>query len=131
MFEHFTPRHIPPLLLATTITLGGMMPFLRGPEAALLEFGFPKSIASARAAWPVIKTGSARASAMGIAIWGMYLGGHLEAVDILIGSMAWIGVVDGVVCAREGAPGSAAFRMGSTGMVALWGLLGMTGGRYV
>jgi hypothetical protein len=60
----------------------------------------------------------------------MYLGGHFEAIDILIASMAWIGLVDGLVCSKEGAPGSTMFRVTSAIMVSLWGLLGMTTGRY-
>jgi hypothetical protein len=60
----------------------------------------------------------------------MYLGGHLEAMDILLASMGWMALIDGVVCAREGTPGSATFRATSTGVVALWGMLGMTTGKY-
>lgn len=130
MFEQVALRHIPPLLLATIITIGGAMPFTHGPEAALLEFGFPKHIAASKAAWPVHKVGSARVTVMGIAIWGMYLGGHLEAIDILIASMAWIALIDGFVCYREGAPGSTTFRVVSTITISLWGLLGITTGKY-
>jgi hypothetical protein len=129
MFDHFMLRHIPPLLLATTITIGGTVPFIQGPEAALLMFGFPRRIAISKAAWPVIKVGSARVSAMGIAIWGMYLGGHFEAIDILLASMAWIAVIDGIVCSKDGAPGSTVFRVTSAIAVAVWGLLGMTTGK--
>jgi hypothetical protein len=130
MFEHFAYRHIPPLLLATTITIGGTMPYTHGPEAALLKFGFPPAIARSKAAWPIITVGSARVSTIGIALWGLYLGGHLEAMDILLASMAWIAVIDGLVCAKEGEPGSALFRASFTGIVAGWGLLGMTSARY-
>ena len=97
MFDNFTLRHLPPLLLATQITFGGMMPFTHGPEASLLKFGFPKQIAVTKAAWPVIKIGSARVTAIGLAIWSMYLGGHYEAIDILIASTGWIAIIDGIV----------------------------------
>lgn len=130
MFEQFTWRHLPPLLLATQVTFGGMMPFTHGPEAALLKFGFPKPIAVSKAAWPVIKIGSARVTAIGMALWGMYLGGHFEAMDILIASTAWIGLIDGIVCREEGAAGSTVFRVGLTSVIALWGALGMTTGKY-
>jgi hypothetical protein len=60
----------------------------------------------------------------------MYLGGHLEAMNILFASMGWIALIDGVVCAQDGAPGSAMFRATSTGAVVLWGMLGMTSGKY-
>lgn len=131
MFDDFNLRHILPLLLATQITFGGMMPFTHGPEASLLKFGFPREIAVSKAAWPVIKIGSARVTAIGLAIWGMYLGGHYEAIDILIASTGWIAIIDGIVCHKEGATGSTTFRVGLTSAVALWGLLGMTTGKYL
>ncbi|PSN67347.1 hypothetical protein BS50DRAFT_574055 [Corynespora cassiicola Philippines] len=132
MFEHFSWRHLPPLLLATTITIGGTMPWTHGPTAALLKFGFPQHIADSKAAWPIIKVGSARVSTIGIALWGMYLGGeqYLGAMDILIASMGWMAFADTLVCSQEGAPGSAKFRGIATSCVALWGLLGMTSGKY-
>ncbi|KAH7110904.1 hypothetical protein B0J11DRAFT_544181 [Dendryphion nanum] len=130
MFEQFALRHLPPLLLATTITLGGTMPFTYGPEAALLKFGFPKSVAISKCAWPVIKVGSARVTTIGLAIWGMYIGGHLEAIDIVLSAMGWMALIDGIVCSKDGVAGSATFRVSSTGAVAIWGLLGMTSGKY-
>jgi hypothetical protein len=60
MFEHFTLRHLPPLLLSTAITMGSFTPFTRDPEYAIRLFGFPNDIAASRAAWPLIKVGSAR-----------------------------------------------------------------------
>jgi hypothetical protein len=130
MFENFTWRHVPPLLLATQVTIGGMYPFIWGPEAALLKFGFPKHIAVSKPAWPVIKIGSARVTTIGLAIWGMYIGGHLEAIDVLIASTSWVALIDGVVCHQEGAAGSTTFRVGLTSIIALWGFLGMTTGKY-
>ena len=131
MFESFTPRHIPPLLIATQITLGGLYPWLHSPRAALLKFGLPPTIASSKAAWPVIKIDPAPATAIGLALWGMYLGGHFEAMDILLSSMAWVGVVDGLVCYRDGEKGSVVKRAGLTGVVAGWGVLGRTTGKYL
>ncbi|KAH4820065.1 hypothetical protein HBH61_030100 [Parastagonospora nodorum] len=131
MFSHFTPRHIAPLLLATQLCIGGLYPFLYTPSAALLKFGFTPQIAASKAAWPVIKTGSARVTAMGIALWGMYLGGHFEAMDIMIASLGWVAVVDGIVCGQEGAEGSVVMRVGVTVVIALWGALGMTTGRWL
>lgn len=126
----FALRHLPPLLLATAISIGGTMPFTHGPEAALFKFGFPQHIAVSKAAWPVIKVGSSRVTTIGLAIWGMYLGGHFEAMDILFTAMGWMALIDGVVCSKEGAPGSTFFRVSTTSAVALWGLLGMTSGKY-
>lgn len=130
MFEHFALRHIPPLLLASIWTLGGAMSFTHGPEAALLAYGFSQNIASSKAAWPLIKVEGSRVTTIGLALWGIYLGGHLEAMDILLACIGWMAVVDGVVCVKDGAPGSARMRATYQGVVALWGLLGMTSGRY-
>jgi hypothetical protein len=56
--------------------------------------------------------------------------GHLEAMDIMFTAMGWMALIDGIVCWQQGAPGSFAFRVSTTGAVALWGLLGMTSGKY-
>ncbi|KAF2877156.1 hypothetical protein BDV95DRAFT_589776 [Massariosphaeria phaeospora] len=130
MFEHFAYRHLPPLLLAAVITVGGARPYTHGCEHALLEFGFPKAIAVNKAAWPVIKTGSARVTTIGLALLGMYAGGHLQAMDILLAALGWTAVIDGIVCAKEGSPGSARFRVLATVPVAVWGALGMTTGKF-
>lgn len=130
MFEHFALRHIPPLLLASIWTIGGTMSFTHGPEAALLTYGFAPHIASAKAAWPLIKIEGSRVTTIGLAIWSIYLGGHLEAMDSLLACIGWMAVIDGIVCAKDGAPGSARLRATYQSVVALWGLLGMTSGRY-
>jgi hypothetical protein len=67
---------------------------------------------------------------IGLAIWGMYLGGHLEAIDILLAAMGWMALIDGLVCSQEVAPGSTMFRVSATSVVALWGLLDMTSDKY-
>jgi hypothetical protein len=82
MFEHFVYRHLPPILLATSISIGGMMPYTRGPEPSLLLFGFPQHIASNKGAWPIIKVGSARVTTIGFAILGMYAGGRRPITNI-------------------------------------------------
>ncbi|KAF2726865.1 hypothetical protein EJ04DRAFT_517592 [Polyplosphaeria fusca] len=129
MFEHFVPRHIPPLLLATTITIGGFTPFFAGPTNAIKAFGLPDRIANSKAAHPLIITQSARVSATGMALWALYLGNHFEAMDIVLASMALMGLVDGYVCVQEGVPGKAVFRASTGVLVGVWGFLGMTAGR--
>jgi hypothetical protein len=130
MFKHFALRHLPPLLLASTWTVGGLMSFTHGPEQAILTYGLSQEIASSKAAWPLIKIEGSRVTTIGLAIWGIYLGGHLEAMDTLLACVGWMAVIDGVVCAKEGAPGSAKMRATYQSVVALWGLLGMTSGKY-
>lgn len=131
MYDGFSWRHIPPVALGSLIAFTGNWPFIWGHESALLQFGFPSSIAKTPAAGPVIAVGSARISTIGISIVLLYLNGHYEAMDIVIGSMAWIGLIDTVVMAKHGAPGSASFRFWNTAVVAAWGLLGMTTGKWI
>lgn len=130
MFEHFALRHIPPLLLASIWTVGGAMSWTHGPEKAMLTFGLPKQIASSEAAAPLIRVEGSRVTTIGLAIWGTYLGGHLEAMDTLLACIGWMAVIDGLVLAKVGVPGSARTRATYQSVVALWGLLGMTSGRY-
>lgn len=128
MFEHFELRHILPLFIATTTTIGGMMP-LWNAEKAIRTFGFPQHIADCKPAHPVMACGSARVSVTGIALWALYLKGHFEAMDIVLASIGWLALVDGYVCVQEGVPRAAIFRFTSAGVVAVWGLLGMTAGK--
>ena len=107
------------------------MSFTSGPEAALTKFGFREHISSNKAAWPVIKIEGSRITTIGLTILGLYFGGHYEAMDILFASMGWMAVVDGVVSSEHSRPGSAAFRASSTAVVALWGALGLTSGKYL
>ncbi|OAK94101.1 hypothetical protein IQ06DRAFT_298819 [Phaeosphaeriaceae sp. SRC1lsM3a] len=131
MLEHFALRHIPPLLLASIWTLGGLMSFTHGPEQAILAYGLSEKIASSQAAWPLIRIEGSRVTTIGLAIWAIYLGGHLQAMDTLLACIGWMAVVDGYVCSKDGAPGSAKMRGIYQGVVATWGLLGMTSGKYL
>ncbi|KAH6641948.1 hypothetical protein C7974DRAFT_92762 [Boeremia exigua] len=128
MFEHFELRHFPPLFIATTTAFGGTMP-LWNPEKAILTFGFPQNIASSRPAHPVMAVGSARITCTGIALWALYLKGHLEAMDIVLASLGWLALVDGYIVLQESGRGKATFRFLSAAVVAIWGMLGMTAGR--
>lgn len=126
------------------------MSLTSGPEAALAKFGFRDEISRSKAAWPVIKIQGeymcgnqavrhvteiqmqgSRMTSIGLTIWGLYLGGHLEAIDIVLATFGWMAVIDGIVCSEHGRSGSVLFRVSSTSLVALWGLLGMTTGRSI
>ncbi|KAF4548416.1 Hypothetical protein D9617_28g065220 [Elsinoe fawcettii] len=127
LFSHYQHRHIPALLLAATITIGGTMP-LYNPERAILTFGLPQRIASVRETWPVMASGSARVSAMGLGIWAMYFAGHTKAIDVFMSSFIYIGIVDGWICYQEGVTGAALFRLISSTAVSLIGFMKVTGG---
>ncbi|KAM0157644.1 hypothetical protein ACHAPG_004577 [Botrytis cinerea] len=110
MFEHFIPRHIPPLLLATIIAIGGTAP-LWNAENAIRTFGFNEKIAVSKPAHPVMVSGSARVTVVGLALWGLYFGDHFEAMDVVIASLGYLAFVDGA------------------GVISLWGFFGMTTGK--
>ncbi|KAL6876965.1 hypothetical protein J3F83DRAFT_712490 [Trichoderma novae-zelandiae] len=128
MFEHFALRHIVPLLVASATTFGGLWPFW-SPKNAMLEFGLPESIASSPAAHPVMVLCSARTTALGLLMFVFYRQGEFAAVDAVMSVMgAYLGLVDGYVCWKEGMPGKAVFRCSSGMGIAAWGLVGLTEG---
>ena len=118
-------RHFPPLLIATTFTFGGLMP-LWNAEGAILEFGLPMRIAMNPSAQAVMKVSSARVTAIGLALWAFYLQGQFTAVDTILTTLGWIGIVDGYVCWKEDVPRSAFVRSISGALFATWGWFGMT-----
>jgi hypothetical protein len=131
MFGRFAPQRIPLLVLASIWTVGGLMSFTYGPEQAILAYGLSEKIASSKAAWPLIRIEGSRVTTIGLAIWAIYLGGYLEAMDTLLACIGWMAVIDGYVCSKDGAPGSAKMRGIYQGVMAAWGLLGMSSGKYL
>ncbi|KAL8993767.1 MAG: hypothetical protein Q9169_006099 [Polycauliona sp. 2 TL-2023] len=125
MFDDFVLRHIPPLLVATALTFGGLMPFFNA-EHAIQEFGLPKRIAISKPAQSIMIVSSARITAIGIALFTFYFQGKFEAVDTILLILGYVGLVDGYVCWLEGVPGKAVFRTLSGTLIAAWGWYGMT-----
>ncbi|KAF3492348.1 uncharacterized protein GIQ15_01865 [Arthroderma uncinatum] len=125
MFEDFTAWHIPPLFVATVTTFGGLIPFWNAGYA-IEEFGLPKRIAISKEAQAVMITGSGRTTALGLVLFTFYSQGKFREVDTIMVILAYLGLVDGYVCWREGAPGKALFRAASGMLIAAWGWFGMT-----
>jgi hypothetical protein len=119
MLSYFAYRHIPPLLLASIWTIGGLMSFTHSPDQAILTISLSQDVATSRAAWPLIKIEGSRITTIGLAIWDIYLGGHLEVMDTLLPGIGWMAVIDGVVCAKDGQPGSARSRATYQSVVAM------------
>ncbi|KAL3478519.1 hypothetical protein BJX99DRAFT_224262 [Aspergillus californicus] len=127
MFENFALNHIPPLFVATTTTFGGLLPFFAA-EYAIREFGLPERIATSQPAQAVMITGSARVTALGMAIFAFYSQGKFTEVDTIMTILGYVGLADGYVCWKEGVPGKGLFRAGSGLAIAAWGWWGMTTG---
>jgi len=127
MFSNFVPRHLPALLFATSMTLGGTVSLIN-PQSSITSFGLPKRIAVSGPAQSTMQIGMARVSSIGAALLVLYSRQQYEAMDLVFGCLAWAGAVDAYVCWKEGFPLKAVVRAGLAGMVSLWGCLGMTSG---
>ncbi|KAK2736780.1 hypothetical protein FQN57_000552 [Myotisia sp. PD_48] len=120
-------RHLPPLLVATATTFGGLMPYFNA-ESAILEFGLPQRIAISKPAQAIMITSSARITTIGLVLFTFYFQNKLAEVDTVLSLLGYIGLADGYVCWREGVPKKAAFRAVSGLLIAAWGWFGLSQG---
>lgn len=118
-------NHFPGLFLATTFTFGGMIP-LFNEQRAMREFGLPERIVASREAQSVMIVYSGRMTMVGMLMYYFYGKGQYAAIDAILASLAYAGMIDGYVCWREGARGSAIFRLASSVLVAGLGAMGVT-----
>ncbi|KAK3377253.1 hypothetical protein B0T24DRAFT_620785 [Lasiosphaeria ovina] len=124
--SHFSPRHIPALILASTTTLGGFWPMLNA-HSAMLAFGFPPHLAEAPAAHPVMLQGQSRSTILGALIFTLYFRRRYAEIDTLMAIMGfWGGAVDAFVVWRHGRPEKAFFRLVTLWSFAAIGLAGLT-----
>ena len=120
-------RRVPVLLLASSITFGGFIPFWDA-EYAIRLFGLPGRIAVSPTAQSVMILSSARISAIGMAIFIFMYQRKYAAVDTMLSVIGYIGLVDGYVCWMEGVPNKAVFRCAASLLAAAWGWFGLTTG---
>lgn len=129
MLANIHLRHAPALLVASTMTFGGMWS-LFDPRGSMHEFGFPSRIATTPAAAPVFQTGNARTTVIGLLTFYFYARDQLSVVDVILAvTGAYCGLLDSYVVWREGNPKKAAFRLVSSGFLSVCGLWGVTAGR--
>ena len=121
----FRPLHIPPLLMATSMAIGAVMP-LWNPEGAIRLFGLPERIATSQPAQACFTLYGSRATCLGMAIWIFYLQGKLKAADTILALQGYAVAVDAYICWREGVPKKAIARALIGVVVAGWGALGLT-----
>ncbi|KAI8952857.1 hypothetical protein F4801DRAFT_190749 [Xylaria longipes] len=122
-------RYIPALIVAATMTFGGMWPLL-DPRGSMLEFGFPRHVARAPAAAPVFKVGNARTTVIGLLTFFFYVRNQLEVVDTIMAiTGAYCGLVDCYVVWKEGNTRQAVFRLLSSGFLSACGFWGLTASR--
>jgi hypothetical protein len=119
------PLHVPPLLLASVFTIGGMMPFWNAP-GAIRSFGLPEHIANSKLAQTCFTVYSSRMTAWGIGMWTFWFRNNLKAIDTMLSLLLYVGAVDGYVCWKEDVPNQGLFRAFSGVLVGGWGLLCLT-----
>ncbi|KAK3368531.1 hypothetical protein B0H63DRAFT_488640 [Podospora didyma] len=125
-FEHFSPRHIPAIILASTTTLGGFWPMLNA-HSAILAFGFPPRIAETPAAHPVMIAGQSRSTILGVLIFTLYFRRRYAEIDTLMAIMGfWGGLVDTYLVWKHGKPEKALFRLATLWSFAALGYFGLT-----
>jgi hypothetical protein len=126
MLADFSLRHIPALIVASTTTFGGIWPMFNA-SAAMLEFGFPRTIAETPAAAPVMVNGQARTTILGLLTFIFYFQGKYAEVDTLMVVFGgYAGVVDAFLVWRHGNPGKAVFRIVASWAIAACGVARLT-----
>ena len=123
----FALRHIPALGIATTLTFGGMLPLYNGADA-ISKFGLPERISSSEPAQVIMAVNGVRNTALGLAIYMLYLQHMFSAVDTILVCLGVVGLLDGYICFGQGVRRTAAVRAIAGVLFGLWGLFGMTAG---
>ncbi|CAG9952196.1 unnamed protein product [Clonostachys rosea f. rosea IK726] len=123
----FSPRHIPPLFIATAFTLGGLLP-LWNPARAIREYGLPERVAESPTAHSPFAAYGSRTTIIGVVMWTLYIRREYRSLDTVMSLLLFAGGVDGYLCWKEGVPGRGWFRFLSSVVFSVWGLAGLTGG---
>ncbi|KAF6835096.1 hypothetical protein CPLU01_04574 [Colletotrichum plurivorum] len=125
MTQRFRLAHVVPIFVSVAHTIGPLFSFV-DPARSIRRFGLPERFAQSTIAQSCFVLDGARLSVLGLAQLVFYLRGQYQAVDTVMALLVYIGLVDGYVCWREGAPGAALFRATSGVVIGAWGALGLT-----
>ena len=129
MFAQFSPRDIPPLIVASGTCFTGLWP-LWNPKSSMLTFGFPTHLAETPATHPVMVCCQVLTTILGMVIFAFYSQRKLAEIDTVMAIMGiYAGLVDSHIFHREGNPNKAAFRLVVGLSIGAWGYFGMTGAR--
>ncbi|CAG8955005.1 hypothetical protein HYFRA_00008694 [Hymenoscyphus fraxineus] len=127
MLPPFSWHHIPALLSATTMFIGGLFHGLLRPEAALLTWGMKPQTARSRDAQIVYYGHTMRTSTLGLLIFVFYFQGDLAAVDTTMVVMGgYSGIADVLTIWWYGNRDVVVVRLLSVLAIAGWGLCGLT-----
>ncbi|KAI0518431.1 hypothetical protein F5B22DRAFT_62114 [Xylaria bambusicola] len=127
MFDNFSMRHVPALLAATPMFLGGLFHGLMKPKEALLTYGMSERTANSREGQIVYYGHTMRTSTLGLLVLVFYLRGDLAAVDTTMTIMgSYCGLADVFLLWRYGDRSKAPVRLLNVSLIAAWGFAGMT-----
>lgn len=129
MINHFSWRHLPALLSAAAMFLGGLIHGTLKPKEALLRYGMPEDIARSREAQIVYYGHTMRTSTLGLLIFILYAQGNLTGVDTTMAVMGgYCGITDVILIWCYGTHSVIPMRLISVLCIAAWGLAGITAG---
>ncbi|KAH7066658.1 hypothetical protein BKA63DRAFT_424808 [Paraphoma chrysanthemicola] len=118
-------RHLPPLLLGTATTVACFPCYFNVPWA-IGHYGLPDRIASSSTAHSPWMLYTNRAHVVGMLILTFLAKRNYAAVDTVMAFIGFMGAMDVYVCLKEDVPRTATWRGIASGLMAAWGLLGMT-----
>ena len=121
-------RHIPPLLVAIALNLGGLFLFFV-PEACITESELPPSHFTISSAQIFFGAVGSRTTAFALMMWALYLQRKYAATNTILISMTYIGLADVFICWKEGSVGVAVMRGVSWLAIGGWGFFRITVGR--
>ncbi|KAK6496283.1 hypothetical protein TWF481_002308 [Arthrobotrys musiformis] len=125
ILNNFSTRHIPGLIIGTTLTFGGAIPFFN-PAYAMHEFGLPLYLVKSKDAQDAFTVSAIRTVALGLSIYMMFAQRMYRGVDIMLACIGTTGILDGWLCWKVGVPGRGVFRATCAVLVAGWGWMGLT-----
>lgn len=105
----FSYWQIPPLVIATTFTFGGLMGAWK-PARAMREYGLPPSFHNQRDVGIVWGVYGTRMTWVGLLIYIFYARGDLRSINTIFSTMFVCGFSDGWACYQAGVPGTALWR---------------------
>ncbi|KAI0019775.1 hypothetical protein F4780DRAFT_744798 [Xylariomycetidae sp. FL0641] len=118
-------HHIPAVIAGTALTLGGLIPYFSS-RRAMLELGFSADVAASPAAAPPMIIFGSRTTMLGALVVMFYYRRWYAAVDCVLMTLPYTGLVEGCVVWREGNRRKAISRVVTGCFFGVCGALGVT-----
>lgn len=132
MYENFQYRHLPALFTAAAQCWGTIWPLVSGStRSVLLHYGLPERIADVPETWIVWHVGNARTACLGILMFIFYFQRRYDVLDVFLIITGYMGFVDYYLLWNVGFPSKGLFRLLSSLVFAVLGLIGFTQGTEV